>query len=110
MERSIARFMSPLGLLIFGVAEFGCYTPRTQDGGLRCKPDAGTRSCPEGFKCHVESQLCWKSGDGGVDQKIDGPGGPDLDASNDADGPICFQQLAGCAPETGLCDPFCQTG
>lgn len=111
MGRSISGLMSPLALLIVGVADFACYKPNILDGGLRCKADAGARSCPEGFKCRVDTQTCWRNLDGGADQKVDGPGVPDVADGPDApDGPICFEQKAGCSAEAGLCDPFCQTG
>src|SRR5262245_10707314 len=116
MRRSISYFLGPLAVLIAVTQQLACYKPNIVDGGLRCKADAGTRSCPEGFKCDTATQLCWKHLDGGIDRKPDGPtnvdgrDGPDLPdgpAGSDADAP-CFEAKPGCTPDNGACDPYCQ--
>jgi hypothetical protein len=112
--RSISGLASTLALLFAGAAPLACFKPTIVDGGLRCKADAGARSCPEGFQCDPVLQTCWRSLDGGRDGHADRSDGmdaavdtPDGDA---ADGPICFESKVGCAPQSGVCDPICQTG
>jgi hypothetical protein len=113
LGRSLSIFASPLVWLLACAAPVACYKPNILDGGLRCAPDAGTRTCPEGFKCDPASQTCRKNVDGGRDG--DAPGA-DVNDAMDAtegdvrDGPICFESKVGCAPQGGRCDPFCQTG
>jgi hypothetical protein len=109
------RFVAPLALLLVGAAPLACYRPAIVDGKLKCNVDAGVgHACPEGFKCDLATQLCWKHPDaGGVDM------GGDTDGSGDADGPttdvdsgpICIVQPdPNCAPGAGTCDPACQSG
>jgi len=114
--RSGFRLVSPLTLtllLFAGGASLGCYRPAVVDGKLLCNLDAGTKPCPDGFKCEMSTHTCKRNpsdagpetGDVGTD--ADGM----IDAPTDADGPMCFEPKMNCTPaSTGTCDPFCQTG
>ena len=112
--RSTTRPASRLGWL-FALAiltALGCYKPKIKDGGLRCNLDAGVgKSCPEGFKCDLATQTCWRNLDGGVDRASDV-----VDMRIDEpmpEAPVCvpFDARPNCTPDAGgLCDPYCQSG
>jgi hypothetical protein len=112
--------LSSLALLLAGTGLLGCYKPNILEGGFKCNLDAGTKACPDGFKCDPVMQRCFKNlPDAGVDRAADAVDGrPDaVDAGPDGGdggspevGPSCFDPKPNCTPAIGMCDPFCGSG
>jgi hypothetical protein len=105
-RRSLAPLLASLAAALVS-GQLGCYKPNIADGGLRCNVDAGTKSCPEGFKCDLTSQRCYRNPDGGPDTS---DADANIDRMPDEPMPICYPPRDSCTPGSGMCDPFCRTG
>jgi hypothetical protein len=100
------RTVAPVVALAW-FAGAGCYDPKIMSGRLQCASPPAKR-CPDGFECSGAG-TCVLAGTAG------GTGGTGVvdagsDAAQDSGSEPCLSPRSPCEPQSGMCDPYCQTG